>query len=495
MLRKLTCLSMMLMMTTVPILAADKGPKGPPPEGESEYYTIEELPIPEGVVLEVGAIEVLPHERLAVATRRGEIYIIDGAFGSDLSKVKYTLFASGLHEPLGLAWKDGSLYATQRPEVTRLQDTNGDDRTDVFETVANGWGISGDYHEFAFGSRFDKDNNIWVVLCLTGSASAHADFRGWCMRVTPDGKTLPTASGIRSPGGIGFDADGEVFYTDNQGLWNGSSSVKHLTVGAFEGNPSGNGYYSLTDAIGPRPTDPKSGSRILAERARIPEFVPPSVILPHAKMGQSPTGIAYDASGKFGPFTKQLFVGEQTWSQVQRVEMEVVNGVYQGAAYPFLSGFKCGLIGVRMADNGVLFVGGSDRGWGSRGGKPFTLERVTWTGKIPFEVHHTRATPDGFVLTFTEKVDPKTAGDVASYQMREFTYIYQSGYGSPEVDEVKPTITKAIVSDDGMSVRLTIDLLTKGHVHELHMDGVRSADGAALLHPVSYYTLNEIPAK
>ena len=45
------------------------------------------------------------------------------------------------------------------------------------------------------------------------------------------------------------------------------------------------------------------------------------------------------------------------------------------------------------------------------------------------------AKPDGFELTFTEPVDPKTAGDPESYTMQTYTYIYQSTYGSPEVDQ------------------------------------------------------------
>ncbi|MGB3118487.1 MAG: hypothetical protein WBE58_06695, partial [Verrucomicrobiales bacterium] len=97
--------------------------------------------------------------------------------------------------------------------------------------------------------------------------------------------------------------------------------------------------------------------------------------------------------------------------------------------------------------------------------------------------------------TFTEPVDPATAGNVASYSMREFTYIYQAQYGSPEVDDVLPKITAAIVSADGKSVHLKIDTLTKGHIHELHLDGVRSASGLPLLHKEAYYTLNEIPSK
>jgi hypothetical protein len=77
--------------------------------------------------------------------------------------------------------------------------------------------------------------------------------------------------------------------------------------------------------------------------------------------------------------------------------------------------------------------------------------------------------------------------------MREFTYAYREQYGGDEVDELLPKIIKAEVGNDGKSVRLTISPLTKGDIHELHFDGVRSAEGLPVLHPVGYYTLNEVP--
>jgi hypothetical protein len=77
--------------------------------------------------------------------------------------------------------------------------------------------------------------------------------------------------------------------------------------------------------------------------------------------------------------------------------------------------------------------------------------------------------------------------------MPTYTYIYQESYGSPEVDHVECNITSASVSADGLSVRLGVDQLHEGHVHELHLDGVRCADGNPLWHPVGYYTLNYIP--
>jgi len=58
-----------------------------------------------------------------------------------------------------------------------------------------------------------------------------------------------------------------------------------------------------------------------------------------------------------------------------------------------------------------------------------------------------------------------------------------------------PKIESIEVAKDAKSVRLKFDVLTKGHIHELHLDGVRSASGKPVLHPVAYYTLNEIPGK
>jgi glucose/arabinose dehydrogenase len=461
---------------------------------ENDYYTITNLPAPEGVVLEAGSIEIMPGNVIAASSRRGDIYTIKNAVKGAAAEPEWKLYAQGLHEILGLSYYNDALHATQRPEITRIKDTDNDGRADLFECVSSAWGINGDYHEYNFGSRPDKDGNIWNVLCLTGSADASSDFRGWCMRITPEGEMIPTCSGIRSPGGIGNNHLGDMFYCDNQGPWNGSSSLKHLKPGGFMGNPTGNKYFELTDAIGERPVEPKSGSRIAIERERVKELVPPACVLPHGAMGQSPAGIACDVSGgKFGPFQNQLFIAEQTKSTIQRVFLEQVNGVYQGACFPFRAGFGSGNVSVRFAPDGSLFTGGTNRGWGSVGKNNFSLERVDWTGKVPFEILEMRAARDGFVLTFTQEIDDKTAADLSSYDMDCYTYIYQSSYGSPVVDKTKPTITSATVSADKKSVHLMVGGIVKGNVHELKLPGVKNSAGENLLHPIAYYTLNEIP--
>ena len=60
-----------------------------------------------------------------MAIRKGEVWILENPTGEE--DPIFTLFAEGLHEPLGLAWHDGALYTAQRSEVTRLEDADGDD--------------------------------------------------------------------------------------------------------------------------------------------------------------------------------------------------------------------------------------------------------------------------------------------------------------------------------------------------------------------------------
>jgi len=470
-------------------------------EDESAYYQIVTLPTPRETQLEAGDLAFMGPDKLAASDRYGDIYIATGVLG-DPAKVKWSLFASGLHEVLGLAYKDGWLYATQRPELTRIRDSKGTGRADTFETIADDWGLNGDYHEFTFSSKFDRNGDIWILLTLTSSVHSDSPLRGFGLLVTPDGKATPVVSGLRSPGGAGFNAAGDLFYTDNQGFWNGTCVLRQLRPGAFEGDPVCFRWFDdaatkdrLARAGLKKPIEPIDGSRMYDEFKRDPKFELPCIYFPYQKMGQSASGIACDVSrGKFGPFEDQLFVGDQCASTVMRVFLEKVNGRYQGACFPFREGFDSGNLALQFAQDGSLFVYGTDRGWGSRGGRPYALQRLVWTGKTPFEVREMRAAPDGFDLLFTQPVDRKSAGDPASYAMQAYTYIYQSSYGSPEVDHTAPVIKSAIVSNDGMAVRLSVSGLVLGNIHELHMDGVRSAQGAPLLHAQAYYTLNALPA-
>ena len=139
---------------------------------------------------------------------------------------------------------------------------------------------------------------------------------------------------------------------------------------------------------------------------------------------------------------------------------------------------------------------GTERGWPAQGTQPYGLQRVVWTGEMPFEIHEMRARPDGFELTFTRPVDPASAGATSSYRLESYTYELHASYGSAEMDKLELEVAAAEVAADGLSVRLRIEGLRSGYVHELHSEGVRAAEGdLPLLHADAYYTLIEIPER
>ncbi len=462
-------------------------------EAESEYYKMVEVPIPEGMAVEAGSFEVMPDgERLAVATRRGDIFMVRGAF-DEHPQTEYEKFASGLDEVFGMAYRDGAMTVTQQAEVTRITDTDRDGQADKFETLSDRWGFR-HYHEFAFGSKPDAEGNVWVALCLSESYHSKAPFRGWCLKVTPDGKTLPVCSGIRSPCGIGPNEHGVMFYAESQGPWNGSCSLKVLEPGGFMGHPISFNSYEFAPEMGPAPVQPNSNSRLEIERKRVKELVPYAVVFPYKRMGRSISGFVVDRTGgKFGPFENQIFIGDFSLGVVMRATTEKINGVWQGACYPFREGFDTGLLALQFTPGGDLIAGGTNRGWPVRGPRAYAIQRLDWTGKVPFEIKTVTARPDGFRLTFTKPVDPKIAGEADVYQMATFTHVYQQGYGSPEVDQATPQVTSVTVSEDGLQVDLMVEGRVPGHVHEFHLPQMRSAENESLLHADAYYTLNEIP--
>jgi len=465
---------------------------------ENRIWQRTPLPVPEGIVLEVSGILPVAGKRLMVTTRRGEVWWIDGAYDTD-PKPRYTLFAQGLHEPLGIiAAPSGGYYVAQRQELTRLVDTDGDGRADVFETVAK-LPISGSYHEYAFGPVLAPNGNLRVTLNVAfgGSTQAPVPWRGWMVEITPDGQLTPIASGLRSPAGFTVSSQGAWFTTDNQGEWVGSGKVTHIESGDFLGHPAGLAWSKLPGStVKLRQEDIldfEQPMHVVAQN--LPGLKPPAVWLPHTILGISNSGMIEDLSGgKFGPFAGQFYVGDQGQSKLMRVSLEKVEGVWQGAAYSFREGFDSGILRMAIGENATMFVGESARGWGSVGPKQYGIERVTWTGQTPFEIKEIKAQPDGFLLTFTQPVDRATAENLASYSLAGFTYNYHNAYGAAPVNRMSCPIQKIVVAADGLSVRLAAQCLREGFIHEVKASGVRAAtSGSAVLHPVAYYTLNRLP--
>src|SRR5262249_43353264 len=93
--------------TTAVSLAEPKPPRKKPASkkgaaAEGAHSRIVTLPVPKGVVREVGGLALRPDGKLLACTRRGDVWLVSNPGAADPADVKFSRFASGLHEPLGL---------------------------------------------------------------------------------------------------------------------------------------------------------------------------------------------------------------------------------------------------------------------------------------------------------------------------------------------------------------------------------------------------------
>lgn len=492
-----------------PIAPPTKSPDGPADDTqalsagvENDYYQLSPVPVPDGILMEVGGLCVLPDGRLAAATRRGDVYIIENPKSAGFKAPNFRLYATGLHEPLGLAYKDGALWCAQRGSLTKLIDTNGDQKADIYENVYT-IPISGNYHEYAFGPKFDKKGDAYITLNVGFTnpdwwiGKSLAKWRGWALKVSADGQTVtPIATGLRSPAGLGVLEGDQLFYTENQGDWVGSGGMTHLTAGDIAHNPAGLRWTSESSSpLKVKPEDLKNDGKPLFEHAQdVPNLKQPAVWLPHGILGGSTSDVLPDSTqGNFGPFSGQIFIGDQNQASIARVFLEKVKGVYQGAGFAFRKGFASGVLRLAWDGEGAMYVGSTDRGWKSHGPNPWGLQRLSWTGKVPFEIKEMRAKPDGFELSFTQPVNKTLAANPATWSAYSFIYKHHATYGSPTIREKDLPVRYVQVSEDGLRVRLVVDSLREGYIHQIGSTTLKSEAGIPLLHTEGFYTLIHLP--
>lgn len=487
---------------------------------ESDYFEIKRVRTPEGIVLEVGGLVTLPDGNLALSTRRGEVYIIENPTSPN---PYFRHFATGLHEILGLAYKDGVLYCAQRGELTKLIDTDNDGKADVYETI-HAWPLSGHYHEYSFGPVIAPDGSFFVSGNVAFGdeewwrGESRVPWRGWIFNVTEEGKLTPWATGVRSPAGPAM-LNGKLFYTENQGDWIPSGGLWAVERGDFMGHPAGLvwtdqpesplkvSFADFLSKMDERRLQNDQGRYIKPENIvdedyktpadaerELQNYNLPAVWLPHGILGISSAEPTIIPEGVFGPFSGQILVADQGMSMLSRVMLEEVDGTLQGAAIAFRSGFRSGVLRVAWATDGSLFAGETNRGWGSAGDANEGLERLEWNGRIPFEMKTVSARADGFEVEFTKPVDRESAEDLASYRVESFTYKYHPVYGSPLVDMESHEIKGVKVSADGLKARFIVEGLKQHYIHSVSLDGIRDKeDGGLLLHQTAYYTLTKIP--
>lgn len=471
-------------------------------------YTVTNIR-PGGMDMPVGGLSMLSDGRLVVARfdaqtlkapsptiePNGELWLLTNATSDNPEDVKGELIAAGLFEPSGAYVIDDAIYVSQRSELSKFVFNPLSSKWDK-HVVASGWNTN-DFHQISAGLPWvpgPTDDHPGFFYMSRGAGlgkgqnpPSHASV--WKIDLSkPDGENVEVLTGgHRTPNGLGLNTAGDCFVIDNQGGWTPANEINHVQKGKFYG------YYLRDDppkAYGapfqPEVRDGKTG----VTRAAIQ--------LPQDEIGNSPTELLLFPEGHV--FEGQMALGDMRYGGLNRVFLEQVNGVYQGCAMRFTQGLEAGPNRIFFGPDGSLYVGGiggrhaSTWYWNNEQGKPTYggLERMTPTGEHVFEIDKMIATKDGFVLSFTKPIAKDSLENPATYKVKQWTYIPTGKYGGPKIDLHGLMVTKAVASDDGKSVALTIPGRREGFVVHIQTDPL-SKDGDAIWSGDVWYTLNEIP--
>lgn len=425
----------------------------------------------------VGGIDFLSDGRMVVCLwdADGSVYILDNLDAEDHNDISVHRFAAGLAEPLGLCVVDDEIYVLQKQELTRLADTTGDGIADQYEAVCSGWPVTDNFHEFAFGLTY-HDGHFYGNLAIAidpGGASTQpqAPLRGTVLRMSRDGSYEAIAHGLRTPNGIGFGVDGEIFITDNQGDWLPVSKVLHVKEGAFYGS------YDV---------QPKLTGTL--------QEMPPVVWLPQGEIGNSPGNVA---SMNDGPYRNQMLHTDITHGGVKRVFAEKIDGQYQGVVFRFTQGLEAGTNRIAWGPDGALYAGGigSTGNWGQEGKQRYGLQRLIYNGNPTFEMLAIRAKSNGIEVEFTTPLAEGMGWEPDDFYVQQWWYKPTTEYGGPKLDEEELTIKSASVSSDRRRVFLEVDGIKAGHVLYVRLVGpLEDEAGRTPWSTEAWYTMNRVPA-
>ncbi|MEV4316664.1 family 16 glycoside hydrolase [Actinocrispum sp. NPDC049592] len=437
---------------------------------------------PNGFQPQVTGMDWLPDGRLAIATWggsnniAGEVYLISNATGTtDPSRVQTQRIASGLREPMGIKYVDGKLYVSEKNRLVELNDTNGDGVTDVYRQVAT-WPFDGNFHEFAFGLLY-KDGFFYINLSVAidlGGATTNPQpsaNRGTSIKVDKNtGAVTYIAGGLRTPHGIGWGPEGDIFVTDNQGGWLPANKLVRIKQNRF--------FNHYTNPPGLFDSQP---------------VTQPVVWLPHNEIANSPSNPVQLPSGIFAG---QMVYGDVTYGGLQRIYLEKVNGEYQGAVFRMTQGLESGVSRISLGPDGAIYTGGIDGGgnWGQPGKLAYGLQKVSFNGTSTFDILSMKAVQGGFQLEYTQPLSAATIQDlVTKYRVSQWRYVPTVAYGGPKVDEQSLPVSSATVSADRKTVTLQIPGLLPGRVVYVRSPRPFAAEsGSQLWSTEAWYTLNSM---
>ena len=362
----------------------------------------------------------------------------------------WTMIAEGLLDALGVIIERDRLIIGQKPEITELKDIDNDGFYETYRTLSDDFLFTENYHEYLHGPTKGANGNYYYLLNLAHRnghpihkangefMGSQGGYRGWAMQVTPEGKTSPFAYGLRSPAGLATSPDGKLYYTENQGEYNGTSKLHHLQKDHYYGHPS-----ALTDLPG---MTPKSPEIMWDQWTR--KTATAVALMPHSRIANSPGSPSWDTTkGKFGPFENHMFVGDQTLSTLFRI---LPKPKHESAVIPFAKGFPSGLMRLCFDSKGSLYVGQTGRGWRSKGGSEHALVKLSYSKTPNSTLANISKEGETFTLHFTGVTNDM------KFKVESWFYHDKPDYGSPENNKLFESIASQHFDPEKSSITLTL---------------------------------------
>lgn len=410
------------------------------PSTSKNAYVVDHIDLPEHNpwkrAVRIADIQFFKDGTGVGVTVDGDVWMIRG-LNEPSGPVKWRRFASGLHEPMTCAIRDGELFVFDRNGIWKLRDTNNDGEADVHEMFSNCFAQTADMREFPSTLR-NAPNGEFIIAKGGQEATTIGKHNGSVLRISADGKTSTVLGyGFRQPS-IGVNLrTGLVTSSDQEGQYIPSTPLHIVRDHQF--------YGFLSDKL-PKEQYP----------APIAE---PLTWMPHAVNSSAMSQVwLFDA--KMGALNDQMVQICFNKPELLRVILNERGKRPQAAVVSITDEFDFPpLNGSVNPQDGQLYLAGFQViGWGNTLDTLAGLCRVRYTGAPSLLPREIVPMDKGVLLRFDVAVDPKKAADPASYSLGTWGYKRAHTYGSAQykadgstgIDWLTPS--SAYVSQDGKGV-------------------------------------------
>ncbi len=404
--------------------------------------------------MKLSGIDFLKDGNKAVGcTTDGDVFLITGLTDGS-SSLQWKRIASGLFQPLGIKVLNEKIYVICRDQLVRLQDLNGDDETDFYESFNHDHQVTDHFHEFAMGLQADNEGNFYYAKSGRHAREALIPQHGTLIKVSKDGSTSEIiASGFRAANGVCLNPDGSFLVTDQQGYWNPMNRVNWIEIDGekrFYGNMWG---YD----------PPQDTTRAAME---------PPMIWIDMEYDRSPSELLWVDSEKWGPLNGSLLSFSYGYGKIQLVYHEKVNGQMQGGVIdvPGMTFYTGVMRGRFHPHDQHLYLCGMAAWSTSQNMRGGDLYRIRYTGNtitMPVELN---ALQTGMKLTFADELDAAKATDLSRYTVQSWDLVRSSDYGSDRYNIKTLNVSEVKLEDHGKAVVLVIEDIAPVDVMTIEYD-------------------------